>query len=424
MKIFKNLLKYLIFITICIINNCCYFVKCHHSSSGIYYDNGIDRTILHRYLDKYEMNRVENDIMNLIGLPSKRNPGHLMSLRNSAPQFLLNVYDKLMNKENSVYFRRSKREVFPDNTNLITDIDEKAFRKSDIIMAFLHKDHHIAEVRHEHGRKLWFDVSEVSRDAILMMAELRIFQNSKLGNLNGLKKHIIITVYSIVKADGQKELEIVSSVNTTTEYHGWLEMNVTDVLDKWLKNPKENNGLYISAHEDGRPRHEIKLSDIGYVNVHGDEEYQTFLVGYFKGPEINKIPRSLHRIKRDSFSYKPKNPFSNIGRQQDLHTERECKLHFLHVSFDELPSADNIIAPEGYEAYYCKGECVFPLNAHMNATSHAIVQALVHLMVGGVPKPLCAPLKLGAIQILYFVDDSNVVLKKVNNMVVKRCGCQ
>lgn len=38
-----------------------------------------------------------------------------------------------------------------------------------------------------------------------------------------------------------------------------------------------------------------------------------------------------------------------------------------------------IIAPEGYGAYYCSGECNFPLNAHMNATNHAIVQTLVHL---------------------------------------------
>lgn len=38
---------------------------------------------------------------------------------------------------------------------------------------------------------------------------------------------------------------------------------------------------------------------------------------------------------------------------------------------------DWIIAPKGYAANYCDGECAFPLNAHMNATNHAIVQTLV-----------------------------------------------
>ena len=85
---------------------------------------------------------------------------------------------------------------------------------------------------------------------------------------------------------------------------------------------------------------------------------------------------------------------------------------------------DWIIAPNGYEAFYCSGECNFPLNAHMNATNHAIVQTLVHLMnPSQVPKPCCAPTKLTSISVLYFLDDSNVILKKYKNMVVKSCGC-
>lgn len=38
---------------------------------------------------------------------------------------------------------------------------------------------------------------------------------------------------------------------------------------------------------------------------------------------------------------------------------------------------DWVIAPEGYSAYYCEGECSFPLDSCMNATNHAIVQSLV-----------------------------------------------
>lgn len=48
---------------------------------------------------------------------------------------------------------------------------------------------------------------------------------------------------------------------------------------------------------------------------------------------------------------------------------------------------DWIIAPEGYAAYYCEGECAFPLNSYMNATNHAIVQTLVSVAGGGPPDP-------------------------------------
>ena len=83
-----------------------------------------------------------------------------------------------------------------------------------------------------------------------------------------------------------------------------------------------------------------------------------------------------------------------------------------------------IIAPEGYSAYYCEGVCSFPLNVHMNATNHAIVQTLVHLMSPQmVPQPSCAPTKLSGISVLFFDDNSNVILKKYKNMVVKACGC-
>uniref|UniRef100_A0ACB8FCP0 Bone morphogenetic protein 6 n=1 Tax=Sphaerodactylus townsendi TaxID=933632 RepID=A0ACB8FCP0_9SAUR len=95
-----------------------------------------------------------------------------------------------------------------------------------------------------------------------------------------------------------------------------------------------------------------------------------------------------------------------------------CRKHELYVSFQDLGWQDWIIAPKGYAANYCDGECSFPLNAHMNATHHAIVQTLVHLMNPKyVPKPCCAPTKLHAISVLYFDDNSNVILKKYRNMV-------
>ena len=101
-----------------------------------------------------------------------------------------------------------------------------------------------------------------------------------------------------------------------------------------------------------------------------------------------------------------------------------CQKRVLRVSFRDLNWQDWIIAPDGYEAFYCHGECSFPLNSHMNATNHAIVQTLVHLMKPeDVPKPCCAPTKLSGISVLYFDESSNVILKKYRSMVVKSCGC-
>lgn len=62
-------------------------------------------------------------------------------------------------------------------------------------------ENHVAEVRHEHGRKLWFDISGVSSDSMLMMAVLRVFQNPSLGRWKELQKEFIINVYIVTKSD-------------------------------------------------------------------------------------------------------------------------------------------------------------------------------------------------------------------------------
>lgn len=71
-----------------------------------------------------------------------------------------------------------------------------------------------------------------------------------------------------------------------------------------------------------------------------------------------------------------RNPLMHPGD----HNPKSCQIQTLYVSFKDLKWQDWIIAPDGYGAFYCSGECNFPLNAHMNATNHAIVQTLVHLM--------------------------------------------
>ena len=55
---------------------------------------------------------------------------------------------------------------------------------------------------------------------------------------------------------------------------------------------------------------------------------------------------------------------------------------------------DWVIAPQGYSAYYCEGECSFPLDSCMNATNHAILQSLVStasVLPGPTGRGLAAP---------------------------------
>uniref|UniRef100_A0A8C0EU53 TGF-beta family profile domain-containing protein n=1 Tax=Bubo bubo TaxID=30461 RepID=A0A8C0EU53_BUBBB len=102
-----------------------------------------------------------------------------------------------------------------------------------------------------------------------------------------------------------------------------------------------------------------------------------------------------------------------------------CQRHPLSVDFEEIGWSGWIISPRGYNAYHCKGSCPFPLGENMRPTNHATVQSIINALKlsEGVSSPCCVPDKLYSINLLYFDDDENVVLKQYDDMVAGSCGC-
>jgi bone morphogenetic protein 7 len=144
-------------------------------------------------------------------------------------------------------------------------------------------------MRHEHGRRLWFDISEIGSDVTLMMSELRLYQNSIFSKFDD-DKTITISLYMVQSRDEENHevLKLLSSKNTTSHSDGWLELNVTQALTDWIKDKQANLGLVIKASLNERPDKELRLDDFGLVNSKGDDEFQPFMVGFFKGQEVRK----------------------------------------------------------------------------------------------------------------------------------------
>nr|XP_020476950.1 growth/differentiation factor 3 [Monopterus albus] len=102
-----------------------------------------------------------------------------------------------------------------------------------------------------------------------------------------------------------------------------------------------------------------------------------------------------------------------------------CKARSLYIDFKDVGWQDWIIAPQGYMANYCHGECPFPLSESLNGTNHAILQTLVHsLDPHSTPQPCCVPIRLSPISMLYYDNNDNVVLRHYQDMVVDECGCR
>lgn len=102
-----------------------------------------------------------------------------------------------------------------------------------------------------------------------------------------------------------------------------------------------------------------------------------------------------------------------------------CHRRELYVDFHAIGWSGWIIHPSGYNAFYCRGSCLFPLGGSLNATNHATVQSIVYTLKlsQDVSTPCCVPDELKSLNLLYFDDKQNVVLKNYEDMVATRCGC-
>lgn len=111
---------------------CVSFCYSHFPPAGLYVDNGLDQTIIERIMSKREKQDMELEILNLLGLPTRPRRGTNAPLKKSAPRFLMDVYESLLEKENENEHDRAKR-----NANLyISGEEQNAIDESDIIMTF------------------------------------------------------------------------------------------------------------------------------------------------------------------------------------------------------------------------------------------------------------------------------------------------
>lgn len=131
-----------------------------------------------------------------------------------------------------------------------------------------------------------------------------------------------------------------------------------------------------------------------------------------------------HRRRR----HRKRSPENRSGRRRwarQRKRDARCRRWPLYVDFGEVGWNDWIVAPAGYQAFYCTGECPYYMPDYLNATNHAVVQALVNSINPlSVPRPCCVPTEMRPISMLYVDGDDKVVIKNYQNMVVVACGCR
>jgi len=429
-------------------------------------------------MDQSGVEEIKKDILKLLGMkeiPSSATSPHFKAHNGLTPsteaQFMLDIHQSLTVDQAAVLKSDLSEEDLQrlrNNPFHITDSDIKSITECDLIMSFANhgpSDNSYVQI-------FWFNMKEFPSDADeeIMSAELRLFRGDSVR-----KGPFAVRLTKLHGQGSHNDNDKLQSVTFSDNDKGWLILDITEAVKHWQMDRRSNQGLHLEFLEEGTNT-QIHPSSLGFNGNVSHSLSETFMVVFFNSltdtirrnhnkrdinedlidsiaedleedyDEEEEIIRTRRGAKRNrsnrrnggkggrrkgnqGFHSLEEDFSSNIpGYGSDFYggrfRNRECQKRQLRVSFKDLEWQEWIIAPDGYDAFVCHGECSFPLQSHLNATNHAIVQTLVHLMdPETVPKPCCAPMKLSGISVLYLDSSSNVVLKKFRNMVVKTCGC-
>ncbi|XP_027720433.1 bone morphogenetic protein 8A isoform X1 [Vombatus ursinus] len=397
-------------------------------------------SFLQRRLSGWEKREMQREILSILGLPGRPRPRPPpgAKLPSSAPLFMLDLYHAMASEEEDgqgsddadvAWGRGVSRPVL---TSLSTQSPplERVISHADMVMSFVNMVEHDRDLFYQepYWKEFRFDLTQIPSGECVTAAEFRIYKMRSF--TRHLNKTLHISIYEIITEQSNRESDLFLLDLQTLQAgdEGWLVFDVTAASNHWLLNRKSHLGfrLYVEA-EDGRS---VDPGLAGLLGQQGPRSKQPFMVTFFRANQNPiRAPRALKQLKKRQPKKSNDLPHPNKlpGIFDDIHAaegRQVCRRHELYVSFQDLGWLDWVIAPQGYSAYYCEGECAFPLDSCMNATNHAILQSLVHLMKpDSVPKACCAPTKLSATSVLYYDTSNNVILKKHRNMVVKSCGC-
>lgn len=274
---------------------------------------------------------------------------------------------------------------------------------------------------------MYFNVSGIPSNELLKAAELTL---SRKAISHDKKLNHKVLIYDIVRPGihGKAEplFRLVDTRTVPIAGSDSIKLDVLPAVERWMAEPKENHGLFVqvTTGKANRPpiHHHVRLRrSVSSADNADDENWsqlQPFLFTY------TDDGRHKHRSIRDVTDNRARRAAAR--RAHKRRDGREiCQRRPLYVDFSNVGWSDWIVAPPGYDAFYCQGDCPFPLAEHLNSTNHAVVQTLVHSIDSEMaPKACCVPTQLNPISMLYLDDQNKVVLKNYQDMTVVGCGCR
>ncbi|XP_052001468.1 bone morphogenetic protein 4-like isoform X1 [Xyrauchen texanus] len=350
----------------------------------------------------------EATLLHMFGLQKRPRPSYSAVV----PQYLLDLY------------RLQSGEVEDAAAHEISfDYPERSTSRANTVRGFHHEEHMEelpSDGSWETPLRFIFNLSSIPEQELLSTAELRLYRQ-QIDDASPDPQHTgdeglhRINIYEVLKPLRAGQL-ITQLLDTRLVHHNtsrWESFDVSPAVLRWTRDKQSNHGLAIEVLHLNQIRHHQGRHVRVSRSLHP-----------LPGEDWDQLRPLLVTFGHDGKSHPLTRRMKRSPKQRGRKRNRNCRRHALYVDFSDVGWNDWIVAPPGYQAYYCQGECPFPLADHLNSTNHAIVQTLVNSVNTNIPKACCVPTELSAISMLYLDETDRVVLKNYQEMVVEGCGCR
>ncbi|XP_074963917.1 bone morphogenetic protein 2-like [Phalacrocorax aristotelis] len=300
---------------------------------------------------------------------------------------------------------------------------------------------------HVEQHRFYFDISAMEKGEQMLKAEFRVFKlkRTHVSSRSDVTHFCKVEVYELLESGSKpQKTHLIASRLLSLYTEGWEVFNVTQTVSKWIANSSSNHGFLITTTHVFNNRIEHNLVKFAksqgtlqesrnallVLFTNSNKRRSSSFVPFSTKPEVNPasndashVPHETQIIKSSdvSMSRRPRAAADPSAKSRVT----ACHRRELYVDFRAIGWSGWIIYPSGYNAFYCRGSCLFPLGESLNATNHATVQSIVHTLklAQDVSTPCCVPDELKSLNLLYFDEKENVVLKNYKDMVATSCGC-
>ncbi|XP_013387783.1 inhibin beta B chain [Lingula anatina] len=290
---------------------------------------------------------------------------------------------------------------------------------------------------------IYFTVSGQYQDANLEVkaAELFVLLRYKRppGGQKRYPRRITLKVYHMYSDEvfehTGKDRELIETHDLTISHTTWQKITVPKSLVQPMFNSHFNDlRLFIHCSDcpnfiqpilakkmsKGRRKRDRLLKRVKRVRSVSRLPLPDFQV--HKRKNLNK--RRPFLIIRTEQKHSSFSDFFRAGKKRrstECDPKSDCCKKHLYVDFSEL-GWDWILAPPGYQANYCQGNCGLSPSPSRFIHHHSFVVRGYKSKNAHIT-PCCSPKKMSTLSILYLNENGEIVQSDIPKMIIDECGC-